>query len=73
MLRFDFTRVREGGHRWHMARQRGPKGGDDATGNSQRWKTCGENGSSGLRRPVGQLGWCEAFRLGEEGGCRGLS
>jgi hypothetical protein len=41
--------------------------------NSQRWETSGENGPSGLRRPVGQLGRCEAFRPGEEGGCSGLS
>jgi hypothetical protein len=25
-----------------------------------------------LRRPVGQLGRCEGFGLGEEGGCGGL-
>jgi hypothetical protein len=30
-------------------------------------------GSSGLRRPIGQLGRCEVFELGEEGGCNGLS
>jgi hypothetical protein len=26
-----------------------------------------------LHKPVGQLGRCEAFRPGEEGGCGGLS
>jgi hypothetical protein len=53
MLRFEFTRVREGGHRRHMVWQHGPKGGGDATRNSQRWETSGENGPSELRRPVG--------------------
>jgi hypothetical protein len=30
-------------------------------------------GWSGLRRPIGQLGQCKVFGLGEEGGCSGLS
>jgi hypothetical protein len=72
MLQFDFTRVREGGHCHHMARWRRPKGGDGAAVNSQRWETSGENMPSGLRRLVGQLGQCEAFGLGEEGGSSGL-
>jgi hypothetical protein len=72
-LQFDFTQVQEGGCRRHMAWRRGPKGGDDAAGNNQRWETSGENGPSGLRRSVGQLGRCEAFGPGEEGGCSGLS
>jgi hypothetical protein len=72
-LQFDFTQVREGGCRRHMAWRRGPKGGGGAAGNNQRWETSGENGLSGLRRPVGQLGRCEAFVPGEEGGCSGLS
>jgi hypothetical protein len=38
-LRFDFTRVREGG------------GG--VTRNNQRWESIKENGPSGLCRPVG--------------------
>jgi hypothetical protein len=33
-LWFDFTRVREGSRRRHMAQRRGPKGGSGATGNS---------------------------------------
>jgi hypothetical protein len=45
---------------------------DGATGNNQRWETSGENRSSGLCRLVGQLGRCEAFGPGEEGGCSGL-
>jgi hypothetical protein len=68
----NFTRVWDGSRRRHMERQRGPKGGSGAAGNSQRWETRGESGSSGLRRLVDQLGWCEAFGPGEEGGCRGL-
>jgi hypothetical protein len=55
-----------------IARWCGPKGGGGMAGNSQRLETSGEIGSSGLRRPIGQLGRCEAFRSGEEGGCSGL-
>jgi hypothetical protein len=72
-LRFDFTWVREGVHRRHMARRRGTKGSGGAAGNGQRWEMSGENGLSGLRRPIGQLGRCEAFRPREEGECSGLS
>jgi hypothetical protein len=72
-LRFDFIRVRDGDHRWHMARQPRPKGGGYAAGNSQRWETSEENRPSGLRRPVGQLGWCKAFGSGKEGGYSELS
>jgi hypothetical protein len=72
-LRFDFTRVREGGRRRHMKRWRGPKGSSGAAGNSQRWEMSGESRPSGLRRLVDQLGRCKAFGPGEEGGCRGLS
>jgi hypothetical protein len=32
---------------------RGSRGGGCAAGNSQRWETSGENGPSGLHRPVG--------------------
>jgi hypothetical protein len=72
-LRFNFTRVREGGHRRHMNRRRGPKGGSSVVRNSQRWETSRESGLSGLRRLVDQLGRCKAFGPGEEGVCRGLS
>jgi hypothetical protein len=71
-LWFDFTQVREGHRHRHMAWRRGPKGGEGAAGNSQRWETSGENWPSGLRRLVGQMGLCEAFGTGEEGGCSGL-
>jgi hypothetical protein len=33
-LRFDFTRVREGGRRQHMVQRCGSKGGSGAAGNS---------------------------------------
>jgi hypothetical protein len=33
----------------------------------------GEDPPGGLRRPIGQLGWCKVFGPGEEGGCSGLS
>jgi hypothetical protein len=48
------------GRRWHGWKQ--PEVGDE-------WR----NGPSGLRKLVGQLGRCEGFRPGEEGGCSGLS
>jgi hypothetical protein len=56
-----------------MARRRKLKGGGGTVGNSQGRETSGENGPSGLCRPVGQLDRCEAFGPGEEGGCSGLS
>jgi hypothetical protein len=50
-LRFYFTRVWEGGHRWHMKWRRGPKGGNVTAGNCQRWETSGEASR------VGCAGW----------------
>jgi hypothetical protein len=35
------------------------------------WRKVGGSWAKRLRRPVGQMGRCEGFGLGEEGGCGG--
>jgi hypothetical protein len=67
--------------RWHEAAKNGsgarPGGGGLAFSRRKEkssWASAGLKGGcgvAGLRRPIGQLGRCEAFRPREEGGCSG--
>jgi hypothetical protein len=67
--------------RWHEAAENGggarSGGGGLAFGRRKEkssWASARPNGGrgvDGLRRPIGQRGWCEAFGPREERGCSG--
>jgi hypothetical protein len=56
MLRFDFTRLREGGTRRRM----------------ERWRTGRGNGGSGIRRWEKTLGWADLGQRPERLDCKGI-
>jgi hypothetical protein len=69
-LQFAYSREGRVGQQQRTVRRRRP----EAQGGGAAWPEEGDDlGGPVLRRTVGQLGWCEAFGPGEEGGCGGLS
>jgi hypothetical protein len=70
VIRFTYSCEGRVGQRKRTVRWRWP----EEQGGGAAWPEEGDDlGGLVLRRPIGQLGQCEAFGPGEERGCGGLS